>query len=177
VNTLSYQYDAGGKITRIENKSTNPAEEFNITEVHAWTYGPSGRPEKMWRILTGSGYPSPDTLEIRFIADDAGNTGDEVSYRRNRETGRIYYYYDDQGRLTDIVRFNTKLNKLLPDVMFEYDDSDRVIQKITTTSDRITAYLIWRYVFDSRGLKTKEALFDNNKQITGKIDYSYTFGY
>ena len=177
LNTLSYDYDANGRITRIENKSTNPSDEFNITEMHSWIYKADGKPEKMWRILSGSNYPKPDSLEIRFIPDDMGNTGDEVTYRNNKETGRVYYYYDDKARLTDIVRFNTKMNRLLPDVMFEYDDKDRVIQKITTTSDRITAYLIWRFVFDSRGLKTKEALFDNNKQLTGKIDYSYTFGY
>jgi YD repeat-containing protein len=177
LNTLSYEYDSNGRITRIENKSTNPSDEFNITEVHSWIYKTDGRPEKMWRILSGTNYVKPDSIEIRFVPDDMGNTGDEVTFRNNRETGRVYYYYDDKGRMTDIVRFNTKLNRLLPDVMFEYDDKDRVIQKITTTSDRVTAYLIWRFVFDSRGLKTKEALFDNNKQLTGKIDYAYTFGY
>ncbi len=176
VFTLSYDYAADGKISRIENKSINNATDFHFTEVHHWIYDANGKPSKMWRILSGSDYPRPDTLEIRFLPDEQGNTGDEVSYRNNRETARIYYYYDDRGRITDIVRFNNKLNKLLPDVMFEYDEQDRVIQKITTTNDRLTAYLIWRYVFDERGLKTKEALFDNNKQLKGKIDYSYTFG-
>ena len=175
--TIQYSYAADGKIARIVNSSANDATDFNFTESHTWQYNPAGKPSTMWRILSGSDYPRPDTMEIRFLPDDDGNTGDEVSYRNNRETARIYYYYDDQGRVTDIVRFNTKLNKLLPDVMFEYDEQGRVIQKITTTNDRLTAYLIWRYVFDERGLKTKEALFDNNKQLKGKIDYTYTFGY
>jgi hypothetical protein len=59
--------------------------------------------------------------------------------------------------------------------MFEYDDSDRVIQKITTTSSRTLGYLIWRYIFDEKGLKTKEALFNDDKELTGKIEYTYTF--
>jgi hypothetical protein len=88
----------------------------------------------------------------------------------------IYYYYDDRKRVTDIVRFNLKAKRLLPDVMFEYDDKDRVIQKITTTSSVNLGYLIWRYIFDDKGLKSKEALFNDDKQLTGKIEYSYTFG-
>lgn len=59
--------------------------------------------------------------------------------------------------------------------MFEYDDNDRVIQKITTTSSRKIGYLIWRYIFDTNGLKTKEALFNDDKELTGKIEYSYSF--
>ena len=92
------------------------------------------------------------------------------------ETGYLYYYYDDKNRLSDIVRYNTKLKKLLPDLMFEYDDNDRVIQKITTISNlTMGGYLIWRYIFDDKGLKTKEALFNKDKELTGKIDYVYTY--
>jgi len=60
-------------------------------------------------------------------------------------------------------------------MMFEYDEQNRVIQKITTTPSLNVTYLIWRYIFDERGLKTKEALFNNDKQLTGKIEYSYMF--
>ena len=60
--------------------------------------------------------------------------------------------------------------------MFEYDDNDRVIQKITTTSSLHLGYLIWRYQFDENGLKTKEALFNKDKELTGKIEYKYTLG-
>jgi hypothetical protein len=63
----------------------------------------------------------------------------------------------------------------MPDIMFEYDDNDRVIQKITTTSGAHLGYLIWRYIYDPKGLKTKEALFNDDKQMTGKIEYSYSF--
>jgi hypothetical protein len=51
-----------------------------------------------------------------------------------------------------------------------------VIQKITTTSSLKLSYLIWRYLFDGKGLKTKEALFNNDKELTGKIEYNYTYG-
>lgn len=166
-----YEYDSNDRITRLENTLTDAARDFNQTEVHLWNYTAVGRPEKMWRIINKT-----DSLEIRFAPDEAGNAGEEKTYRKGVETGTIYYYYDTNNRLTDIVRYNNKAKKLLPDMLFEYDDSDRIIQKITTTSSTLMSYLIWRYIFDEKGLKTKEALFNKDKQLTGKIEYNYTFG-
>ena len=108
-----------------------------------------------------------------IVVDEKDNVIEERNYRRGVLTDPIYYYYDDKNRLTDIVRFNYKANRLLPDYLFEYDNNDRVIQKITTTSGLNLGYLTWRYVFDERGLKTKEALFNKEKQLQGRIDYSY----
>lgn len=170
-SVTTYEYDANGRINRVQNITKDPANDFNQTETHLWIYNADGKPAKMWRIINNT-----DSLEIRFTPDEEGNTGDEKTYRKGVETGVIYYYYDDKKRLSDIVRYNKKVKKLLPDILFEYDDNDRVIQKITTTSSIKLGYLIWRYVFDEKGLKTKEALFNDDKQITGKIEYSYTFG-
>ena len=188
-SATTYEYDAAGKIVRVQNTTTDPDKDFNQAEVHQWIYNAAGKPEKMWRIINNT-----DSFEIRFTADEDGNPGDERIYKKGVETsqyyyyydeekqlkyvqtGAIYYYYDDKNRLSDIVRYNLKARRLLPDVMFEYDDNDRVIQKITTTSSLKLGYLIWRYIFDEKGLKTKEALFNNEKQLTGKIEYNYTFG-
>jgi YD repeat-containing protein len=175
-STTGYEYDGAGKITRIQNTVKDPANDFNQTETHQWIYNSSGKPEKMWRIITSATATTADSLEIRFITDENGNTTEEKTFRKGVETGYLYYYYDDKNRITDVVRYNTKLKKLLPDFMFEYDENDRVIQKITTTSSRNLGYLIWRYIFDAKGLKTKEALFNDDKELTGKIEYSYTFG-
>lgn len=170
INLITYQYDADNRIKLIQNTTTDAANDFNQTETHHWIYDAAGNPLKMWRTINNA-----DSLEIRFFPDEEGLTGDEKTFRRGVETGAIYYYYDDQKRLTDIVRYNTKLKKLLPDMMFEYDEQNRVIQKITTTPSINVSYLIWRYIYDSKGLKTKEALFNDDKQLTGKIEYSYTF--
>jgi len=169
-STTTYEYDANGKITLVKNNIKDTANDFNQAEIHKWIYTADGKPVKMWRTINDA-----DSLEIRFSPDENGNTGDEKTYRRGVEAGTVYYYYDYKNRLTDIVRYNTKAKKLLPDIMFEYDDSNRVIQKITTTSSLNLSYLIWRYLFDEKGLKTKEALFNNDKELTGKIEYSYTF--
>jgi hypothetical protein len=170
-NITTYEYDVDGKITLVKNITKDSANDFSQAEVHRWIYNAAGKPEKMWRIINNT-----DSLEIRFTPDEEGNTGDEKTFRKNIETAVIHYYYDDKKRLTDIVRYNSKLKKLIPDIMFEYDDSDRVIQKITTTASLKLGYLIWRYVFDAKGLKTKEALFNDDKELTGKIEYTYSFG-
>ena len=184
-----YQYDASGRVSKVQNTTKDPGIDFSQTEVHLWQYNAAGKPEKMWHIINNT-----DSLEIRFVSDENGNPVDERTYKRGVETsqyyyyydgqkelkyvqtGSIYYYYDENNRLTDIVRYNLKAARLMPDVLFEYDDKDRVIQKITTTSSLTLGYLIWRYVFDEKGLKTKEATFNKEKQLTGKIEYSYTFG-
>ncbi len=174
-NTTSYEYDSKGNISKVQNTVTDSASQFDHTEIHQWFYDEQGKPARMWRIINNPGNSGHDTIEVRFLKDENGNIGEERTFRKNVETGYLYYYYDEKNRLTDIVRFNTRLKKLMPDIMFEYDENDRVIQKITTTSSQSLGYLIWRYIYDSKGLKTKEALFNGDKELTGKIEYSYSF--
>lgn len=175
-SVTTYRYDASGNLAVVENSTKDPVSGINQVEVHQWYYKPDGKPQRMWRIIRNGENASIDSLEVRFVIDEEGNTTEERMYKRGYETGYLYYYYDDKNRLSDIVRYNTKSRKLLPDVMFEYDDQDRVIQKITTlASHNMGSYLIWRYIYDEKGLKSKEALFNQDKQLTGKIDYVYTF--
>jgi antitoxin component YwqK of YwqJK toxin-antitoxin module len=168
-STSTYAYDANGKINSISNTATDAdsSGDFSQTEVHQYTYK-DGKLDKMWRIINKT-----DSLEVRFVTDENGNVIEERNFRRGVLADPVYYYYDDRNRLTDIVRFNYKANRLLPDYLFEYDDNDRVIQKITTTSGNNLGYLTWRYLFDEKGLKTKEALFNKDKQLQGRIDFSY----
>ena len=168
-STSTYTYDANGKIISISNSATDAdsSGDFSQTEVHQYIYK-DGKLDKMWRIIN-----KKDSLEVRFGTDEHGNVIEERNFRRGVLADPVYYYYDDKNRLTDIVRFNYKANRLLPDYLFEYDDNDRVIQKITTTSGKNLGYLTWRYLFDEKGLKTKEALFNKDKQLQGRIDYSY----
>jgi len=168
-STSTYTYDVNGKIISISNSATDAdsSGDFSQTEVHQYIYK-DGKLDKMWRIIN-----KKDSLEVRFGTDEHGNVIEERNFRRGVLADPVYYYYDDRNRLTDIVRFNYKANRLLPDYLFEYDDNDRVIQKITTTSGNNLGYLTWRYLFNEKGLKTKEALFNKDKQLQGRIDYSY----
>lgn len=176
-SSTTYEYDREGRIVTVQNSVKDPESEIDQLEVHKWTYNKDGKVQGMWRIINGT-----DSLEIRFIPDEKGNPGEEISYRRGKETDRLYYYFDDKGRVTDIVRYNEKIKQLVPDNIISYDDNDRVIQIITSTPGdkygKITwvGYQIWRYLYNEKGLKTTEALFNNEQEITGKIKYSYTFG-
>lgn len=176
-NITTYEYDTGGRVINIRNSINDPVTEINQVEVHRWIYSKDGKVEKMWRTINGA-----DSLEIRFIPDENGNPGEERTFRNGYETEMLYYYFDERNRITDIVRYNKRVKKLLPDAIISYDDADRIIQRITSTSgDNLRSttwvgYIIWRYIYNEQGLKTKEALFDNEQKLAGKIEYSYTFG-
>lgn len=181
-NITIYEYDAGGKIITIQNTVKDPATDINMVELHQWIYDKDGKVEKMWRSINGT-----DSLEIRFIPDEKGNPGEERTFRNGYETDMLYYYFDERNRITDIVRYNKKVKKLLPNIMITYDDSDRVIQKvISNEGDNYglgkygnilwIRYVIWRFIYNDRGLKTKEALFNKDQELTGKIEYSYSSG-
>jgi len=163
-----YIYDKSGKLIEITNTMKDSLQDFDQTETHLWIYNNS-KPEKMWRIINKT-----DSLEVRFKTDENGNITEEQNFKKGKGADPIYYYYDNKNRLTDIVRYNAKAKRLLPDYMFEYDDSNRLIQKITTISNLNLGYLTWRYLYNENGLKTKEALFNKEKQLQGRIDYSYT---
>lgn len=165
----SYQY-AGNNIVSVKTEVKDSLNDFSETEEHQWLYNSAGKPEKMWKIVNGK-----DSMEYRFTIDEKGNIADEQLFRRGVGVDPFYFYYDDQNRLTDIVRYNKRAKKLLPDFMFEYDEQNRVIQKITTLSTTSPDYLTWRYLFNNKGLKTKEALFNKQKELTGRIEYAYTF--
>ncbi len=162
-----YFYDIDGNITGIKNVITDSLQDFSQTEIHSWFYK-NNKPEKMWRTINNT-----DSLEVRFKTDEQGNIIEEQNFKKGKGTDPTFYYYDDKNRLTDIVRYNTKAKRLLPDYLFEYDEANRVIQKITTMSTQNRGYLTWRYLFNEKGLKTKEALFNKEKQLQGRIDYSY----
>lgn len=172
-NNTVYAYDDNDRVKYVKNTVNDSSEFFNHTEIHEWHYSSTGLPEKMLRIITSA--EGSDTVLISFAPDEYGNLGEEKTIKKGVESGNLLYYYDDKNRLTDIVRYNTKAKKLLPDVMFEYDEAGRVVQRITTTSSMNMGYLIWRYIYDNKGLKTKEVTFNKEKQVTGKIEYSYTF--
>src|SRR5687768_13447798 len=166
-----YQYNNNGNIISIKT-STDDADssEFSESEEHQWIYNSNGKPEKMWRILNGK-----DTSEYRLTIDEKGNPADEQQYRRGTGINPVYYYYTDNNQISDIVRYNTRAKRLLPDFMFEYDENGRMLQKITTLSTIRPDYLIWRYAYNEKGLKTREALFTKDKTLTGRIEYQYTF--
>jgi hypothetical protein len=169
-STTTYSYDNNGNIALIKTATKDSLQDFNETVEHQYVYNSPGKPEKLWRIVNGT-----DSSVYRLSLEENNNVADEQLFRRGVGIDPIYYYYDEKNRLTDIVRYNKKAKKLLPTLMFEYDEAGRIIQKMTILSTNNPDYLIWRYLYNEKGLKTKEALFNKQKELTGRIEYAYTF--
>lgn len=167
--TSVYNYNTEGKLQSVISNSTDTGHSINQIEEHHWEFN-NGKIERMLRIKD-----KKDTAYVSFKADEKGNITEERSIRKGNISEPVYYYYDSNNRLTDIVRFSNKAKRLLPEYMFEYSPANQVIQKITVPANG-SEYLIWRYQYDNKGLKIKEAVFDKHKQLTGKIEYLYQFG-
>ncbi len=166
--TAVYNYNEQGMLQSVISTSSDTTRS-NQTEEHRWEYD-NGKIARMLRIKDKN-----DTAYVSFKTDEKGNIIEEQSVRKGVVSEPVYYYYDSNNRLTDIVRFSSKAKRLLPEYLFEYSPTNQVIQKITVPANS-SDYLIWRYQYNDKGLKIREAIFDKRKQLTGKIEYLYQFG-
>jgi hypothetical protein len=169
ISNTVYQYDPSGKLLSILNSTSDTSNTFTQTEEHIWQYN-SDKPARMIRVKD-----KRDTTFVELKLDNNGNVIEEQSVHKGEKSVPVLYFYDANNRMTDIVRFNGKARRLLPEYLFEYSSTNQVIQKITVPANS-SEYLIWRYQYDNRGLKVKEAIFNKKKQLTGKIEYQYQFG-
>ena len=169
VNTTIYTYNSTGKLSVV---AFTAGDTLTVTKTddHLWQYDKQNSVSKMLRIKN-----KRDTAIISFKLDENGNIVEEQEARRALMEEPYYYYYDGSNRLTDIVRFNKKASRLLPEYMFEYGPTNQVIQRITIPQNS-SDYLIWRYAYNEKGLRTKEVIFNKEKEQTGKVEYIYTFG-
>lgn len=168
VNTTVYSYNNNGNLVAVSFTAGDTLTAVK-TDDHLWQYDAQNRVRQMIRIKN-----KRDTAIVSFKLDDAGNIIEEQERRRALTDEPYYYYYDASNRLTDIVRFNKKASRLLPEQMFEYSATNQVIQRISVPQNS-DDYLIWRFAYDNRGLKTKEVIFNKQKEQTGKVEYVYTF--
>lgn len=167
-STTEYGYTEHSELDFVKSTSTDTAKRLHETEVHQWQWA-AGQVARMLRIVNGT-----DTTVVTFKVD-GGKVVEEWSTRRGVKSEPVYYYYNAQNRLTDIVRYNNKAKRLLPEYMFEYSPEGQVIQKITVPSNS-SDYLIWRYQYNAEGLKIKEAVYDRYKTLNGTIEYQYERG-
>jgi YD repeat-containing protein len=168
-STTTYNYNPAGQLTSVISSSSDSSGKTNESEQHIWQYN-NNKVVRMLRIKNRI-----DTTYVDFKMDESGNISEEQETRKGIKSEPVYYYYDASNRLTDIVRYSNKAKRLLPEYMFEYSPSNQVIQKITVPSNSDN-YLIWRYQYNGQGLKTKEVIYNKQKQLAGKIEYQYSFG-
>jgi len=164
-----YEFDAFGNISSITNSSLETVNNIKNTEQHVWEFNADGKPAGMIKIKNGN-----DSTYIRFIFDEKGNVAEEHAVHNKSEAPVFYYYYDDNKRLTDIVRYNVKARKLLPDYIFTYDANGQ-LSSMLFVQEGSTDYNKWIYEYNEKGLRTKETCFSKQKELLGKIEYEYTF--
>jgi hypothetical protein len=162
-----YQYDADGDITSIISSSHSADDDFNtgLKEEHQYIYNDKKQPVQMLRIKNNK-----DSVLIDFVLDEQGNVSDEIDPSPNGQ--HYYYYHDTKNRLTDIVKFNVVLGKLLPDFTFEYNSSNQVTQMVAVEEGVNRNYYTWKYVYND-GLRIIEKCFSKEDDLLGYFEYEY----
>ncbi len=169
VKTITtYEYDINNQITEIANLTTS-AGDFIIKEIHQWQYNNLGKPVKMLKIKN-----SRDTTFVEFLQDEKGNPAEEKSILNRKKLPTVYYYYNEENRLTDIVRYNRAAKRLLPDYVFEYDEKNRVGSMMVVPEEG-SEYQKWYYSYDEDGLKILDACYSKTKTLIARVEYQYTY--
>jgi len=167
-NKTDYTYDAQGRISKVNLSTIDTFMNSTISEVHEWTYDEYGAPASMLKIKN-----QHDTVTVQFIKDEKGNISEERWRKNGRTIESYYYYYNTNRQLTDIVRYNSKLKKLLPDFVYEYNAANQPTQ-MTQFSLGSNNYFVWKYKYNDKGLRTEEICSDKSKLQVGRIEYQYT---
>ncbi len=167
VSTSTFEYNDKGNIARIVSRSHSNDDDFNtqLIEAHEYYFDDNNRPVKMLRTRNGK-----DSAWIQFKLDDQGNVVDEIDESKNGK--HYYYYYNDKKRLTDIVKFNTLRNKLVPDFVFEYNSVGQVTQMVAVEEGVSNDYYTWKYTYND-GLRIIEKCFSKEKILLGYFEYEY----
>jgi len=164
-----YSYNETGLPTLIQSTTKDTFLSSITGEAHQYYYKQDGSPDYAYVIRNQS-----DTILVNFTTDNQKLVLEETWTRRKKEIEKYYYYYNEKQQLTDIVRFNSKLNKLLPDFVYTYNESGYIIQMIQVprTSNN---YITWKYIYNEKGLKTTETCSNKEKQLLGTVGYSYEY--
>lgn len=166
-SVTEYNYGSQGEILSMTNTSLETDNHVSATEIHLWKYE-KGKPVQMIKIKGDA-----DTTLVAFTLDENGNVAEEKPVHGGLALPTVYYYYNADSRLTDIVRYNQKAERLLPDYVFEYN-YDRISSMLLVPPGS-TDYQKWVYTYNSAGLKEGEICYDKKKQVVVKINYTYNF--
>lgn len=166
-NITNYQYDQNNQLKTIQIVTKGDDDSESITETHEYFYDEKGRPLKMLRkkgdILIAT---------IHFVSDANGNIIEEDVEGNSATDKKYYYYYDDKNRLTDVVHYNERAKRLLPNYMYEYDAVNQPKQMISTEEGG-SNYFIWKYTYNDKNLRETEKCFSKERRLLGTIEYEY----
>jgi hypothetical protein len=166
VSSNVYKYDQQDRIASITSNVRSQDDDFTneITEEHIYSYNEQSKPTQMIRVKNRR-----DSTTILFALDEQGN----VAIEKDTKSGtKYYYYYDAKKRITDIVQANDLKTGLVPDYIFEYNNSAGLLSQMTTTEEGGNYYFVWKYTYDN-GLRVKERCYSKERRLMGSIEYEY----
>lgn len=166
ISTSQYFYDAKDRIISIVSTVRSQDDEFKneITEEHIYSYNADNQPLQMIRVKNRK-----DSTVILFALDEQNN----VAIEKDTKSGsKYYYYYDAKKRNTDIVQANDFKTGLMPDYIFEYNNSAGLLSQMTATEEGVNNYYVWKYTYDN-GLRVKEKCFNKERRLMGSVEYEY----
>ncbi|RYF90331.1 MAG: hypothetical protein EOO03_03935 [Chitinophagaceae bacterium] len=161
-----YSYDYMDRIQSIVSTIRSQDDDFTteVREEHIWQYNETGQAEKMTRVKNFK-----DSTVILFALDENDNVGIE----KDTKTGtKYYYYYDAKRRITDIVQQNDFKKGLVPEYVFQYNNSNGTLSQMTTTEEGGNYYYVWKYMYDN-GLRIREKCYNKERRLMGSIEYEY----
>jgi len=164
-----YGYDSLSRLVQIQNYTLAIGDKNRSSEIHNWFYDLQGIPEKMERIRDKS-----DTMIYAFKKDSLGNIIEEQGFHKKVPGEKTYYYYDAGNKLTDIVRYNKRSAKLIPDYMFDYDEKGLLMQMVNIPEGGGQS-ITWIYKYNEQGLKEEESCYLAQKKLAGRMAYQYVF--
>lgn len=162
-----YAYDNKGRIITVTNFTKANDEKGGITETHQYSYNAAGKLEKMLKRKNNA-----DVSTINFTVDEKGNVADEEEIIKGRKGRKYLYYYDDKNHLTDVVHYNERIKRLMPDYMYEYNQLGQIKQMIST-EDNISNYFTWKYTYNDQKLRDSEKCYSKERRLLGSIQYVY----
>ena len=167
-NKMEYGYDGKGNIKLFTLTTLDTAMNYHSVETREWISNASGIYTSVIKIKNNT-----DSSFGSFVYDEGNNLVEEHWMKKNREIETYYYYYNKARQITDIVRYNTRLKKLIPNYQYEYDEKGRPIQMTQLTASG--KYFVWKYTYNDKGLKISETCTDNKKLQVGNIEYRYEY--
>lgn len=161
-----YVYDDKGSLSKIISSTADSIQKIPVTETHIWHYQPNGTPISM--IKFGNGM---DTVNVELLTDSTGNIIEEYWFKKGKKVETYFYYYSN-NQLTDVVRFNIKANRLIPDFVYEYNQQNQLVNMIQISFNG-SVVVHWSYTYHPSGLRETETARDKAKNIIAKITYSF----
>jgi hypothetical protein len=166
ISRTQYFYNDNGNVNAIKTFTKAEDDSAVIQETHNYFYDPNGALEKMTRQKN-----SAEISTVNFNVDEKGNIIEEEELFKNGGSKKYFYYYDDKNRLTDIVHYNERAKRLLPDYMYEYNSAGQIKQMISIEEG--TGYFVWKYLYNDKNLREAEKCFSKERKLLGSIQYEY----